>query len=171
MSQVNRSTVVALIVASACARQPHLPVPAPTAQGAPSRPLPSFCTADLSDWTLTHDTPFVPAAIATRAVRPAVLGLQQRLCACISTAANRPASLRFVFVATPNQGRTEVKPGVDVEQDVAACVGTFIATYPPFDFRGDVLECASDDYTSCTSPPASFVMPLEFPLLVPAGIS
>lgn len=114
---------------------------------------------------VTHDTPFVPAAVATRAVRPAIRALQIRLCACIVTAARRPESLRFVFVATPNRGRTEVKPRASAEEDaIASCVGTFVATFPPFDFRGDLLECASDDSTRCTSPPASLVMPLELRL-------
>jgi hypothetical protein len=156
---MRHAIIPTLVVLAACAPQPVPISPAPPER---TPPLPPLCAADLSGWSITHDTLFVPAEISTRAVRPAVLELQQHLCDCLSRSDDRPASLKFVFVASPSEGRTEVQPGL--ADALSACVGTFVVTYPPFDFNGDLIECDPDDPSKCTSQPASFIMPLELAL-------
>ena len=48
--------------------------------------LPAICATDLSAWSPSAG-PFVPGATAIQALRPAVLALQARVCACAATAA------------------------------------------------------------------------------------
>jgi hypothetical protein len=128
------------------------------------RPTLWFCSEDLSRWSPTHHSPFVPVSVATRALRPAIAGLQHRLCNCAANATRIPAALHFVFAASPNAGRTEVNAGgTDEFDELASCVGRFVAFYPRFEFRGDDLDCDSGA-KNCTSPPASFVAPFQVDL-------
>lgn len=124
----------------------------------------SFCVEDVSNWRWTRTGLFVPVSVATRALRPAVTGLQQRLCDCAASIPRIPAVLRFVFVAKPGSGRTEVQASAaDAFDALAVCVGHFAVVYPPLEFNGDVLDCAAGPQR-CTSSPASFVAPFQVDL-------
>jgi hypothetical protein len=126
--------------------------------------MPSFCAEDLSHWVYVPASPFVSKSVATRALRPAITGLQRRLCDCVASTTRVPPGLRFVFTARPNLGQTEVKAGgTDALDPVASCVGEFVAAYPRFEFDGDDFDCPAGA-NRCTSPPASFVAPLQVDL-------
>jgi hypothetical protein len=127
------------------------------------------CEVDLSDWFREWESrwhkPFVPVEAATQGIRPAVLELQHRLCACGAAATSGRGAIRFTLSAHPNRGTTEVRARDLAEEDpLAACVGSFVATYPAFDFRGDVFVCDESTPPRCENHPASFVMPLVFVL-------
>jgi hypothetical protein len=113
------------------------PEPAPSA-------LPPICEADLSAWS--------PEVLArrpaiVRALRPAVVALQARVCACAATT-SLPESLGFAMDADPAAGRTQVTP----DWTGSPCLGAFVATYPAFAFEGDVLTCDP----TCHGQPATF---------------
>ena len=116
---------------------PAAPVAVATAE--PPRALPAICAQDLSTWSPGSGGGFVSADVQRRALSPAVLALQARVCACAATSA-LPASLDVSMHADPARGRTEVTTyGLD-----DPCIGTVVATYPAFELGGDDLDLHAD---------------------------
>lgn len=129
-------------------------------------PTPQLCAKDLSDWTANSRSPFVPNAVATRALRPAVLAAQARLCSCARQVHERPRQVGFRLSAHPNQGQTEIHVREPVGGAMATCIGSLVATFPPFDFRGDIIVCPPRDAAdaACEGSPAAFAYPLVLSL-------
>jgi hypothetical protein len=139
--------------------EPKPPIQSSGSGSGSAAPLPSVCSWNVSTWA-PRSGAFVPASVARRALLPAMVGLQRRLCDCAARVTSLPPELVVVFDAKPNLGRTEVK--AKQADELASCVGAFDAVYPPFPFGGDLLDC--DAGGRCTSPPASFVYPLHVTL-------
>ena len=128
-------------------------------------PQAAFCELDLSEWAAESHSPFVHSDVATQALRPAVLTLQKRVCACLLFWSGRPTTLKFLLEGQPNQGRTTVRlmTAPDEGATFIGCVGSFDAKFPAFDFRGDLITC-SPQPCEPTAKPASFVYPLKVTL-------
>jgi hypothetical protein len=158
-----RLATLAALALGACGPAPVPPASGPA--GPPRAPrTPSVCAIDLSDWSFSGSrSGFVPDAVVTRAARPAVLAVRYQVCACARHAGRWPTRVKLRITGYPNEGRAEA---VLVEGDggLAECVGTVRAHFPPFDFRGDVVECPPGAQTGCSTKPASFAVPLVLPL-------
>jgi hypothetical protein len=105
-----------------------------------------YCRTDLEDlpipWPSRFGSPSEEQAM--RALRPALLRIQDDICRCLRRPRHRPETVDAKAVVAPNAGELLIHYSIapdmgEAGERMLACMGTARLTFAPFPYRSDAL--------------------------------